>query len=104
LSALRVGPPAIFGKESLLAKVVQVALVLGVIDPLCDARLAKEIGKIVADLLVPTKDFQAVMHSEQMATVHRLQFCPAIHAIERHHGLRFDEIAYVTDAHKGGFG
>jgi len=61
LPALRVGPPAIFGKEGLLAKVVQAALVFGVRDPLGDARLAEKIGKVVT-VLVPSKSVQAVLH------------------------------------------
>src|SRR5215213_11966573 len=39
-----------------------------------------------------------------MLAVQGLQLYPAIQAIEGHHGLRVYMIAYVADAHKGGFG
>jgi hypothetical protein len=103
LPALRVGLTAIVGKEGLLAKVVQASLIFGMSSPLCDARLAEEIGKVVADLVL-TKNFQGAMHPEQMLTIHRLQLRPAIQAIEGHHGLRVHKIAHVADASKRGFG
>ena len=103
LPALRVGPTAIVGKEGLLAKIVQAALIFGMSGPVRGARLAEEIrGWIVA--LVLAMCLLAVMHPKQMPTVHGLQPYPAIRAIEGHHGLRVNEIAYVADAHKGGFG
>ena len=77
LPALRVGPCAIVGNESLLAKIVQAALPFGVFGPLCDARLAEAIGGgIVA--LVPAMSLLAVIHPQQVPTVNGLQFCPAI--------------------------
>jgi hypothetical protein len=87
----------------LLAKIVQVALLFSVIVPMCDAPLAQEIAELVA-ALAPVMSLQAVMHPQQMPTIHRLQLYSAIQAIEGHHGLRFDKIAYVADAPVGGFG
>ena len=103
LPAVRVGPCAIVGKEGLLAKVVQASLLLGVISPLRDARLAEEIGELVAALVL-AKGFQAVMHPEQVPTVYGFQLCPAIEAIEGNHRLRVHKITYVADSHKGGLG
>jgi len=103
LSALCIGPPAIFGKDSLLPEVIQATLIFGVISPLRDARLAQEFGEVVA-VLVLAMGFQAVMHSDQMLQVHGLQLHPAIQAIEDHYWLRVHKIAYFADAHKGGFG
>jgi hypothetical protein len=51
LPALRVGSTAIFGKEGLLAKIIQATLFLGVIGHLCDARLAEEIGEVILALV-----------------------------------------------------
>jgi hypothetical protein len=87
--ALRIGPTAIVGKEGLLAKVIQAALIFSMSVPMRDARLAKEVGEVIV-VLVPAKSVQAVMHPQQVPTVHGLQTCPAIEAIEGHHGLRFD--------------
>jgi hypothetical protein len=103
LPALRVGPTTIVGKESLLPMIVQATLIFGVIGPLRDARLAEEIGGGIA-ALVPAMSLLAVIHPQQVPTVHGRQFCPAIRAIEGYHGLRFHKIAYVADASKRGFG
>ena len=86
-----------------MSEIVQATLIFGVIGPLCNARLAEEIDKVLT-VLVLTKHFQAAMYAQQMPTVHRLQLFPAIQAIEDHHRLRFHKIAYVADAHKGCFG
>src|SRR5215207_2629690 len=103
LSALRIGPTAIVGKEGLLPKLVQASLLFAVIGPLCDAPLAQEIAEVVA-ALAPVMRLQAVMHPQQMPTVHGLQLYSAIEAIECHHRFRFRKIAYVADAPVGGFG
>ena len=70
-----------------MSEIVQAALIFGVIGPLCDARLAEQINKVVAALVL-AKGFQAVMHPQQMPTVHGVQLCPAIQAVEGDHGLR----------------
>src|SRR5215208_4473558 len=103
LSALCIGPPAIVGKERLLTKIVQATLTFGMDFSLCKARLAEQLSEVVV-ALVPAMGLQAVMHPQQMPTVHGLQLCSAIQAIEEHHRLRFHNIAYVADAPKGGFG
>src|SRR5829696_537481 len=102
LPALRVGPPAIFGKEGLLAKFVQAALVFGVIGPLHDTRPAEEIGGWITS--ISAISLLAVVHPYLMLTVHGPQLCPTIQAIEGLDGLRVDKIAYVADAPVGGFG
>jgi hypothetical protein len=63
LPTLRVGPPAIVGKKGLLAKIVQAALLFGVLGPLHRTRLAEKISKVVA-AHTPTKSPEAVMHPQ----------------------------------------
>ena len=60
LSALCVGPTAILGNEGLLTKIVQAALIFGVIGPLRDTRLAEEIAEVLA-ALAPAMSLQAVV-------------------------------------------
>ena len=55
-----------------MAKIVQAALVFGVIGSLRDAPLAEQIGEVIVAQF-PAKVVQAAMHPEQMPTVHGLQ-------------------------------
>jgi hypothetical protein len=80
LPALRIGPAAIVGKEGLLPKLVQASLHFGVIGPLCDARLAEQIGGRVAP--ISTISLLAVVDPYLMIPVHWPQLNPAIQAIE----------------------